>query len=213
MRLLLSLLCAACAALALLPATASAEKCTSLRKGVKRCEAVKKQTCKSGNPTVCRRSRSVCELHKSGFFRCRYVAKLAKCRGFNGRRCQTTWTKCESNPQRKRCTTNQLESCRSRNGARKCIKKFDDCTTRPKGVYSCVNTYTQRDCPKEGPCSVFRKTCRSRNGQSRASCEAIKYVESEAEADAGPGAEPPPAEPPPAEAPPAEPAPATEPEA
>ena len=30
---------------------------------------------------------------------------------------------------------------------------------------------------KDGTCTVFRKTCVSQNGQSRASCKAVKYTE------------------------------------
>lgn len=178
MRSLLVLVCAVVAALLLVPATASAAKCVVLENGVKRCESVRKQVCTSGDPTVCERSRSVCRTRRSGWFRCEYVAKYARCRGYNGARCQTTWTRCDTIPGRKTCRRNQLESCRTRkDGARKCYRKLDTCVTRSKGRYRCENLYEQRDCTKDGTCVVFRKTCVSRNGQSRASCRAVKYTE------------------------------------
>lgn len=179
MRRLLVLLFTVVAALLVIPAAADASSCVRVgTTGVKRCESVRKQVCKSGDPTVCERSRSVCRIHQNGWFRCEYVAKYARCRGYGGRRCQTTWTRCDSVPGRKTCRRNQLESCRTRkDGSSKCYRKVDTCTTRSRGRYDCTNLYEQRDCPKEGACTVFRKTCRSRNGYSRASCRAVKYTE------------------------------------
>lgn len=194
MRALLVLICAVISALLLVPAAADAAKCVSVGKDVKRCESVRKQVCVSGDPTVCQRSRSVCRTRRSGWFRCHYVAKYARCRGLNGARCQTTWTRCDSVPGRKTCRRNQLESCRTRKGATKCSRKLDTCVTRSKGRYRCENLYVQRDCVKDAPCTVFRKTCVSQDGRSRASCKAVRYTE-------GPV---PPAEPPPSEEAPVE---------
>jgi len=166
------LLLALVAPLLLAPAPdASAESCRKVDRGLK-CVSLQKQACVSGNPTVCTRSRNTC-VRRSGWFRCTYVAKRARCRGVDGRRCRTTWTRCESTPRSKTCRDTTDPYCaKRRDGSKRCAWERNRCVTRG-ARYRCEWRRTVNDCTKAGTCVREVRSCVSRSGDRRAACRLV----------------------------------------